>query len=98
MQILLYHIVFVNRLGTKSNEFDLKTQFVPRSKHFSPHLLKTLKIKELFFSVIQTFRWVLHRKNSVFSWDTYKTYKYSVCRMYNFLTLRLVVYIPIARL
>jgi len=56
MQILLYHIVFVNRLGTKSNEFDLKTQFVPRSKHFSPHLLKTLKIKELFFSVIQTFR------------------------------------------
>ena len=67
---ILSVIFLIDKLRTKRRPLYLKTQFVPRSKHFSSR-----SYNQSFYDVSGTSR-------CLFS-DKYKTHKYSVGRTYN---------------
>ena len=59
----------INHLKMKRRRFYLKTQFVPRSKHF--------------ISVINPISYILWGRSHCLFPDKYRTHKYSVGRKYN---------------
>jgi hypothetical protein len=75
----------INHLKTKRRLFYLKTQFVPRSKHFSFRLYKPIS-------------YVVWGKSRCLFWDIHTTHKYSVVKMYNSWMFNLLVHHVTSRL
>ena len=81
----IYHFnLFVSHLKTMRRLY-LKTQFVPRSKHFSSRLWKPIS-------------YVVWGRSRYLFWDKFKTPKYNVGRRHNSWMLNLLVHHVTSRL